>query len=86
MELIPAPSRQLKTYSTWLAIGLAVLSAVYAALPSFQELLSPSLYGSLVAGLALAIKIVSLIKQNFPVTQDQKDAMVSSAASTPTKE
>lgn len=86
MELVPAVGRQWKTWSTWLSVGLAVLSAVYAALPSFQDLVEPSLYASLVAGVALAIKVTTLVKQNIPITEEQKQELIESAESAPVKE
>jgi hypothetical protein len=82
-ELIPAPGRQLKTWSTWIAVGATVLSTVYAVLPDLQDLIEPKLYASIMAILVVAIKVVSLIKQNIPVTPEQKEAMLDSAIATP---
>ena len=86
VELIPAPGRQVKTWSTWLAIGTAVLAAVYASLPSFREYLSPETFAALMSGLALAIKIANLIKQDIPITKEQQDQLVSAALNAPVKE
>lgn len=86
VELVPAPGRQLKTWSTWLAIGTAVLAAVYASLPDFREYLEPEVFAGLMSGLALAIKIANLVKQNIPITQEQRDALVQAAVSAPAKD
>lgn len=83
LELIPAPGRQLKTWSTWIAIAGVALGIAYQVLPDFESFFEPKVFVGLMTVIAGLIKIVSLVKQAIPVTPEQKEAIVDSAISLP---
>lgn len=86
MELIPAAGRQWKTWSTWIATIATGLGIAYAVLPDVQDLFEPKTFAIIMTVLAALIKVANLIKQNIPVTEDQRDALVSAALSAPIKQ
>ena len=86
MELVPAVGRHLKAWSTWIAVSGAVFDALWIALESVKSEIDPHTFALINAGLLAAIKIATLLKQNIPVTDDQRDAMITSAIEAPVKE
>lgn len=87
MELIPAPGRQLKTISDWLAIALIVLDAVHGLLLVFGDLhlMRPEALAATNATIAALILVAKRIRQQIAVTPEQKVAMVEAAAAAPVK-
>lgn len=87
MELIPAPGRQLKTISDWLAIGLILLDGTAAVLAIFADLhlMQPEQLAAANAFIGVLILVAKRIKQVIAVTPEQKVAMVEAAAAAPVK-
>ncbi len=87
MELIPAPGRQLKTWSMWLTIALVVFDTTAAVLHVLDAAhLVPAVVvtiGNLLLG--AAIGIAKMLRQQIPLTPEQKVAMVEAAAAAPVK-
>lgn len=85
MELVPAVTRHFKLVSTWLVIATGTLDILYAALESLRNIIDPHWFAVINVCLLAAIKIATLIKQNIPVTVEQKEALVETAQNTPIK-
>lgn len=81
MELIPAPGRQLKTYSTWLGIIITVAGAAVAAVGELKDILTKEQIGIAVSMLGALLTFAKLVKQDIPVTAEEKIDMIKSAAS-----
>lgn len=86
MELVPAPSRHLKTVSFIIAASTVVIDIAYILIDAFNDQMEPETLIMINAGLAAAIKIANLFKQNIAVTTEQKKELVEVAKETNVKE
>lgn len=64
MKLIPQWKKCWRRYSTYLILAIPVLDAAREFLPQVREVISPDLYKSISAVLAIAAFIAIQIKQN----------------------
>lgn len=87
MELVAAPARTLRTYSTWLAIAVVLFDSAGGLLETFSSvhLISATTFAAVNAVLVALIPVVKIIKQQLTVTPDQKAAIVADAQATPVK-
>lgn len=87
IELVPAPWRQMKTYTMWLGILIGTLDAAMLLVAQFTNLniLTPTQVLGINAVLGFLIVPAKLILQNIPVTTDEKIAVVAAAAAQPVK-
>ena len=87
MQLIAAPSRELKKYSTWVLTALIAFDAAAAILELMAAdhslTLSQVAIGNIVLG-ALT-KVAQLVQQQIPATAEQKVEIVQRAVSLPVK-
>ena len=86
MEFVPALTRQLKAYSTWIAVATGIFNILYIMLDSIKDQIDPGTFALINAILVAMIKIATLIKQNIPVTSEEKQDMVLYAENVPTKD
>lgn len=73
MKLIKNWTDAWKWWSVHGAVTVAVLSAVYAAMPSFQALLSPTWYAAIMAVLGVVIVVLRVLAQTPPPSGDGLD-------------
>ena len=85
MALIPAPSTALKKWSAWLDIVSVVLGALTVMVPALGDLLTAQQMGGAMAVLSALALGAKFIKQNIPVTADEKEALIEAVESAPTK-
>jgi hypothetical protein len=87
MEIVAAPARTFKTYSTWLAIAVVLFDGAGGLLETFSSmhLISAATFAAVNAVLVALIPVVKLIKQQLTVTPDQKAAIVADAQAMPVK-
>lgn len=85
-QLIAAPGRQLFAWSTYLAAATLAIDVAYILVDSFNDSISPEHMVVINAALVAGVKILNLIKQSIPATEEQKEAMVAAAEATPVKE
>lgn len=87
MDLIPAPGRQLKTYSFWLLALLAFfdLANVLVAYYGEQHLLPAHAVYTINAVVAFLALLVRQFQQQIAVTPEQKAALIEAAEAAPLK-
>lgn len=85
MALIPAPSTVLQKWSAWADVVSIALGALAAMVPALGNLLTASQMGAVMAVLSALALGVKFIKQNIPVTAEQKEALIVAVESAPTK-
>lgn len=85
MQIVPAPSRQFKTYSMLLGIFIGSFDALVLLLKTFGDIhiMSPTTVLAVNAVLGFLIVPAKLILQNIPATNEQKKDMVEHVASQP---
>lgn len=87
MPLIPAPSRVLKQYSTWILIALGLFDLAHVLLAGMAGIHVVTAQQLAVANLVLAFLsgAAKLIQQHIPATAEQKVEIVERAAALPVK-
>lgn len=87
IELVPAPSRQFKTFSMWLGIAIGSIDALLLLVQAIGDLHLVSMTTVLAINALLGFLIVpaKLILQNIPVTTTEKLDLVATAAAQPMK-
>lgn len=87
IEIVPAPSRQFKTYSMILGIVIGSFDAFLLLMNAFSDMhiMNPTTALAVNAVLGFLIVPAKLIMQNIPATTEQKVDIVASAASQPMK-
>lgn len=85
MELVAAPGRVPKTFTFWINITIVIIGGIQAGSSAFSPFFDPKLFAAITTALGGLSVALSYIKQNIPVTPEQKVAMVDSAASAPMK-
>lgn len=86
-QIVPAPSRQFKTYSMILAIVIAALDAGVLIVKALTDvhILTPEQLAAINAVLAALIVPAKLIAQQIPATTEQKQDLIAGAAALPVK-
>lgn len=85
MALVTAPSTVLQKWSAWADVASIAVGALVLMVPALGELLSPKQMAgtmALLSALALGLKY---LKQNIPVTAEQKEALIEAVEAAPTK-
>lgn len=85
MELVAAPGRVLKTFSIWIDFVIILISGAQIAAPLVGPLFDPKLFATVVAVLSALSVFLKYVKQNIPVTPEQKVAIAEAAADMPVK-
>lgn len=85
MELVPAPASTFKKWSAWLDIVSVILGALAVMVPALGELLTAQQMGGAMAVLSALALGAKFIKQNIPVTAEQKEALIEAVEASPTK-
>lgn len=70
MKLIQDWPQAYKWWSVHGALTVAILSALYAAVPLWQALISPTIYATAMTLLGLAIVVLRVIQQPVPQGDD----------------
>ena len=88
MALIAAPARQLKTWSTvlLLSIGVFDLAVAFAKTIGDLHVMNDNTFAALNAGLVFVATVLKFIRQNIPLTTQQKADIVEAAAAQPLKQ
>lgn len=63
MELIQNANQAHKMWSMWVLVALSVIDIAYAAMPEFREFMQPATFAAVNAGMALAAKVLRVLKQ-----------------------
>ena len=85
MALVPAPSTVLQKWSAWADVVSIGLGALAAMVPALGDLLTTPQMGAVMAVMSALALAVKYLKQNIPVTAEQKEALIVAVESTPTK-
>jgi hypothetical protein len=72
-----------KHWSTWLAAAVIVFDAAYVFIDALGPMMSPQTVVMLNAAVAAGMKFLQLLKQNIPLTTEQKAGVVSEVAAKP---
>lgn len=85
MEIVAAPGRVLKTFSIWIDFVIILISGAQIAAPLVGSLFDPKVFATIVAALSALSVFLKYVKQNIPVTPEQKVAIAEAAADMPVK-
>ncbi len=85
MAIVTAPSTVLQKWSAWADVVSIGLGALAAMVPAFASQLTPGQMGAVMAVMSAVALGVKYLKQNIPVTAEQKEALIEAVESAPTK-
>lgn len=87
MEMIPAPSRVLRQWSTWILSVQGIGDLVHALLAGLLDLhyVTGEQLALINLVLSFAAGMARLIQQNIPMTEEQKTAVIEATQAAPTK-
>ena len=85
MNLVPAPSTVLQKWSAWADVASIAVGALVLMIPALGDLLTKEQMAGAMAVLSALALGLKYLKQNIPVTAEQKEALIEAVESTPTK-
>ena len=85
MEIVAAPGRVLKTFSAWIDIVMVIIGGAQASAALVGGLFDPKVFAAIVSILGALSFFLKYVKQNIPVTPEQKVAIAEAAADMPVK-
>lgn len=87
MQMVPAPGRVFKQVSMWALIALTAIDAAYIIVTIFfdNQLISAQTLASINGVLGAIGGVAKMIRQNIPMTEEQKADVIASVEAAPLK-